>query len=465
MALLDWFKKRKSTKAIRITHKLIREIQLQGSTPEGARSNLIIESMLSGARLNISIPGVSNAFQSYDSQTREMYRKYNGLTDFGNQQVRAIVDLRTAFIAGEGISVTCEDENTAEWINDLLKKNRMNGSQFTNSVKGSELSGQSLFVLTPKRWKDDSVFVKLLRIPYLLTNPFKPVFRDNSLRDEVIGIQVKRNGQWEALTLTNFQYIRTGGDDASSEGPVTRTGTVLTDIENYDRAIRDMRRNNHIFARITPTIKTESDSETKALQSQLDQQRWKIGDMFIGKALFGYETPGTGAYDNLNTELVATIKTISSVTGVPVHWLGYVDLMSNRATAQTLYELIKQATILERQIWEESLYEMIFQAQEIFIDSGGEGLNRLDPAFQVRLPLIDFAEFLNRVKGLSLAFGDGAISMGDYRNMLPGINPYETEKMIDEEKAKDEQSLKTNTIIPFTEEGEEDGQEQSNNGA
>lgn len=401
----------------------------------------MIESLLTGVRFNVSVPGTTNVYNTYESQVSETYRKYNALSSFGNQQVRSVVDLRTAFIAGEGISISCEDDPTSDWVERFLSRNLLQGPNFINAVKGSEMCGQALFVLQVSEWLDRSLFVKAIRFPYTIKEPFKPVFRNPRLKDEVLDIVVKKEFGYESANFRNFIYIRTGGDDGNTEGPCTKTGVVLTDMENYDRAIKDMRRNNHIFARITPTWNVDTAAEAKSLKEKLSQMKWKIGEAFIGKAKFKYETPETGAHENLSTELASTIKTISSVTGIPVHWLGYVDLMSNRSTAESLYELIKNATILERQFWESSLFNMIIKAQELYIDAGGEEISKLNYDFEVRLPLIDFNEFLNRVKGLQIAYMDQAISIDDYRNMLPGIDPLKTKRAIEKEDKKAEEKI------------------------
>lgn len=434
--------------------KLIRTINIQASV-EGAREDIIIESMLSGARLNVSVPGTMNAFLTYDSQVAETYRKYNGFSSFGSQQARTVIDLRTAFIAGEGISVSCEKEKTAKWIENFIELNQLSGPGFMNAVKGAEMAGQSLFILKEAiNPLDMLTYIKASRIPYHIGQPYKPIYIDPILNDEIKDILIKKNGFWESLGLENFIYVRTGGDDANSEGPSTRVGIVLTDLENYDRAIKDMRRNNHIFARITPVFETTNETESKNLRAKLNELRWKIGEAFIGTAKFKYETPQSGAHQNLSMELASTIKTISAVTGVPVHWLGYVDLMSNRSTAESLYELIKNATILERQIWERALYCMIQKAQIMYIDFGGTDLN-LDNDFEIKLPLIDFNEFLNRVRGLNMAYGDKAISMDDYRGMLPGIDPLKTRRAIEKEE-KENESREMNAM-PKLEGDEENG--------
>lgn len=436
MGLLDFLKPK--TKK-----KLVKEITIQGAHVEGIGDGVMIESLLTGTRFNVSIPGVTNAYTSYESQVYELYRKYNGEADFGSPQVRAIIDLRTAFIAGEGISISSQDEGVAAWMETFLRRNELDGTSFINAVKGSELAGQALYLLRPRQWLDDSLYIDAQRFPYIAKRPFRPVWEDPLLRSEVIDIEVKNEmGVWVRLGLQTFVYVRTGGDDTNSRGPTTRAGLVLTDTENYDRALRDMRRNNHVMARITPTFKTENQQDAKDLKTQLETIGWKIGQAYMGSAEFDYATPGTGAHENLTSELTSTIKSMSSVTGVPVHWLGFVDLMSNRSTAESLYELIKNGTINERAEWKKALYRLLVAAQIMYIDNGGLDLPRVDFDFEVDLPLIDFSKFLDLVRGLSIAKSDNAISMQDYRSALPGINPLQTEREVRaEQEEQDEATL------------------------
>jgi hypothetical protein len=53
--------------------------------------------------------------------------------------------------------------------------------------------------------------------------------------------------------------------------------------------------------------------------------------------------PEVGAMENLKSEMLINAKAISAVTGIPIHWLGHVDAMSNRSTADSLYETINNA--------------------------------------------------------------------------------------------------------------------------
>lgn len=434
MGFFDNWRKPKAKK------KYVKTIKIQASSPEASANSVIIESMLTGRTVNISIPGTTNAFTNYESQVSETYRKYNSQADFGCQQTRAIIDLRTAFIGGEGVSVSCSNEQTAKWIEEFITINELDSDNFINAVKGSEMAGQSLFVFKKQFFdKIQKEHIKVSRIPYTIGKHYKPVYQDQLLKEKVIDMVHKSEFGWQSFGFKDFIYTRIGGDDANNYGPVTKTGTVLTDLENYDRALKDMRRTNHIFARITPVFETETDSETSTLKTWLTSVKWTIGKAFIGKAKFRYETPKTSTHENLISEMTSTIKTISSTTGVPVHWLGYVDLMSNRATADSLYEFIKNATVIERTTWSGSLYKLILKAQELYIDNGFKGLT-FNPDFQVRLPLISFENFLDKVRALNIALADEGISIDDYRNAIPGIDPLKTAKAIEEKKKEDEKN-------------------------
>lgn len=432
---------------------------------EGSTTKTEIDSAIFGRTINTTIPGVYNEFTDYHGQVIATYDRYNGASDFGCQQVRAIVDIRSAFISGEGLSVSCKDQATSDWIEKFIDQNKLNGSNFLNAVKASEMAGFSLMVLDVKEEEGKDIKVVVKRYRYSTKKQITVKYTDKNFNDEIAQIIIKDGISSTALNYKDYVYIRTGGDDTNANDPTTRIGVVLTDVDNYDRALKDIRRNNHIFARVTPVFEVSNESEAKNLKKWLQDIQWKIGTAFIGKAKFKYESPATSAYQNIISEMTSTLKTISAVTGVPVHWLGHVDLMSNRATAESLYETIKNATIIERLTWQEAMYDIILKAQELYINAGGELI--LNPDFEVKIPLIDFAGFRDKISALSQAYADEAISMDDYRNEIPGINPIKTARAVEAEKlARQEDMIKMGVRLTpepekqNEEEGEEDGNDE-----
>jgi hypothetical protein len=427
----------------------VRRIPIQAT--EGAKPLTYVEGLFE-PQTGSTIGGTANSYSTYSSQVTEQYRKYNGEAAFGNQQCRAVIDIRTSFISGDGPSINAENPKTREFIDEFVKVNRLFGSRFFDLVLGGEMTGKQLVFLK----RQIGEMPKAIRVPWTPKEPWTVILSDKWDPESITGIMIKRDGVNVPLNISNFAYFRLGGDDYEVNKTTTRVGVVLNEFENYDRALKDLRLNNHVSARITPNLQTDSDEETEEAVATFKKSRWKIGKMRIGTGKFTYETPGMGAAENLRAEMAATLKTIAATTGIPVHWIGWADLMNNRATADSLYETINNATLRERNIYADGYRDLLIKAQEVYINSGGTMISAVDEDISVSIPVVDRSDFINLVRGLSIAFSDEAISMADYRSALPGIDPMETQRQVAAEKEAREKELVINpTVIPPVDENQE----------
>lgn len=425
------------------------------ATTEGENQQITLESLLYGTKL--SGAGIESQYQNYSAQLIETYRKYEGRSNLGSPQLRALVDTRTAFISGEGLSVQAENNKTAAWIDKFLTENKLKGSKWVNLVKGGEMSGKQLIILDVVGKITGEPKIICYRIPY--ANGMMGINYEIDLLnkfdfDSIRGLLKidKMTGEKIRLNFKNFKYVRLGGSDADINETTTRVGLVLHEIESYARALNGIRQNNHLFNKIFPTFLTKSKNETSELLSWISRVKWKIGTTFIGTAQMKYESPPTTTHENYKAETLAVGKIISATTGVPIHWIGWVDIMSNRATAEELYEVINNATTMDRLIWSEAIRDVIIMAQEMSIDNGIGELKTVDKKFEVKIPLINFSKMLNYVKALSIAFNDEVISKKDYQNALPGIDPYQTQQNIEKEQQE--------SVEKFTAEIEEEPEDE-----
>jgi hypothetical protein len=399
------------------------------------------------------IAGTSNSYKGYLAQVIETYLKYNSLRDYGCWLTKAIVDIRTSFIAGEGISVSANKQKTGDWIERFLERNKLNGSLFQRAIKGSEMTGKILFKLKQAEERNEK-FIKVIRIPFgniqnqvgesIATGiHYKVKLKDKfdiASYDSIVEID---SSEEKTFLTKNFIYIVTGGDDSAVNDTGTKVGAVLNEIENYDRASKDLRRSNYVVNRITPDFECKNSNEANATARMIEREKWGIGDARVGTAKFSYKVPSSSAHQNTETELQANAKVISTETGIPVHWIGHVELLSNRATAQTLYETIDNQTKQERVAIQEGLYDLIIKAMEMEIDSGESSLSKIDYDFEVKLPLISFHQFKDNIQALSTAYADGAISINTYRNFIPGVDPIQEAKEIEAEEKKAQDEFKT----------------------
>lgn len=422
-----------------------RRVKLQAT--EGVKQDVTIEDGITWARMASGIQGTTNEYLTYGSQVEETYRKYRGQSAWGNAAVRTIVDTRASFIAGEGLAIACEDETFTAWAKKFMKATKLAGSLFFDSVLGAEMSGRILYTLLPRTGQ----FPLVLRIPYTRASAFKIV--DGSL-------VYQANGHDVTLPPERFVHIRPAGDDCHDDEAQTRVGLVLTDCENYDRVLKDMRRTNYVGSRITPSFLTKDDKETRALAAELGAKGWRIGQAYIGTAPLSFAQATSSAIDSLKGELASYAKNITAVTGIPVHWFGHTDLMSNRATAEDLYQMISNATSRDRAIVGEGLYELFVKAQTMYLDSGGSEIRVVQDDFTVTIPSIDYGRFESMIKALSMAYVDKAISIDDYRSFIPGIDPLVTKRAIEEADKKKPKAPDINSLLGALNDGTpEEGEE------
>jgi len=128
----------------------------------------------------------------------------------------------------------------------------------------------------------------------------------------------------------------------------------------------------------TPVIKAPDEQTAKKINAWVDNSNWRIGKLLVlgGQntelELVGWKGDG---YTTLKEETQALVKTISGTTGIPVHFLGYPELLSNRDTAENLSNLISLSTRKERRTWV-GAYEEVFQkAMVIYNTAFGTNLN------------------------------------------------------------------------------------------
>lgn len=387
-------------------------------------------------------------YNTYEEQTEAIFIKYKNYTcNKGNFMVKTLIDMRSAFSLSDGLSVDCEDTDTAPFINDFITANKLNGSNLLSIVKSSEMTGKAAARFTGQ-YNDEGI--PLIEIHFFKCGEF-PVFDDEGYITEIRNNGVIHN-EYESKPFANSKsfeqgfYFKIGGvipNDNTELETTTKTGIVLTHIEYYGNALENQRHNNDVGSRITPYWQTENSGQVNQIVSFLKETGWNPGDAYIGDAKsFSYATPDSGPAENTKTELATLIKVISSVSGMPVHMLGYVDLMSNRSTAETLYTFIDMGTKIERTLIAEKSHDIILEAQRRYIINGGTAIKKVNKNFTVTIPLMDLNKLLQLVQAYSIMLNDKVISKRTYQDAIPGIDPLsEQESIANEQQQQSEKAF------------------------
>lgn len=387
-----------------------------------------------------------NNYISYSGQVSKLYDMYSGATDYGSEVARGVVDTRVAFTAGEGLSVIAEDgweSPTQKFIDDFIQQNKLNGSRLMNFVEIGELEGKALAIL-----RVNGKGIKVSPFSWYV-NRYQVNVKETD-RDIIQSITYKPKNDLatdQEIDATKAVFIRLGGTEKNINDTTNRIHCVLTDIENYSRAKYDLRTNTHLFGKVMPYWKTGSAQDARAINTDIASKNFVIGMGYAGTADFSLVEPSGSAAKAIIEDILISLKSISLTIGIPVHFLAWPELMSNRATAENLMELVASSTKKERLIWEESFTEIIEKARIMAVDTGLAG-NEIMGKFQVRLPLVSMALVKQIIDVWKPLVDEELISTASFLNILPSINPSREIALLEKQKAEkgNESPLHNGTI-------------------
>ena len=412
--------------------------------------------------------GFNNKYFDYDSQVNESYSKWMGKSTWGNSQVQTLNGLLTSFISSQGASISSPDELFKYWVESFFRFNRTGQGNIKNIVENANLAGKSTVQLIVKEYsnpKRKGVFVR--RFNYDENQKYDIVLKDQETKDmnegfylvpgesydpwweedavykllEVVPTKrtvksIDKTKKYYDSDKEHLHYLRFGKDRLNEE--ISDIGTILVECENYDRSLKSMRKLNHYGANISPVWKCHNKNEVAALKQDLKREGWTIGKGFIGTAELSYvSTKNNTAHEGIIKEIEQEAMRMTSQTGVPIHYMGFVQLMSNRSTADSLWDLVSTSTADKRQALADFMYSMLVDAQQMYIDNSipftyidkdtkkqkTAKLTKVTTDFDISYPVVDYQNFLNLMKGLSISFNDGIINSDEYRKHMPEVDP------------------------------------------
>jgi hypothetical protein len=293
-------------------------------------------------------------------------------------------------------------------------------------AKETEIEGQLLF----RFLIDESAGqIRLIHVPYRDYNYkiYTPKYNYfDYTRAEYLGNE-EEDVNFD-LTSPLFVYRQFGGSANRKNGTPPKTAFVLRDMEDLDKGLMDWRKINKLFSAPTPVIYAPDPPAAKKIEEWITQNNWRIGKaLILGGLNVKFELVGWvgDGYTTLKEETQALVKTISGTTGVPVHFLGYPELLSNRDTADNLIELIALSTNKERRTWIGAYEDVLHKAMMLHNTAFGTTLNPM--AINAIIPFVT----ATKIKEISQVFVPmytaGAISLHTLLSQISGDVDVEAE--------------------------------------
>lgn len=371
-----------------------------------------------------------NEYRNYKTAVQEISRKYTGQADWGVFQTGNIIDLRAAFIISEGVKIT-GDENEAkaelQFCETLFKYNNLDREVAQDFAKEAEIEGKILIKLaweTAKVNGKESGMVSTRFISWTDKN-YKIENQEDDYTKFTKALWRPTSGKEETLEVNEFVYKKFGGRISDPNDAQPKIMKCLTQIESLDKALRDWREINRLYAAPTPHIECETQEQAQAIMAEIEKNpNFKIKKFIAHTGKFDFAGPDIRGIDSLENEIITLAKMISGTTGIPVHFLGLPDLLSNRATASNLGQLIFGSTLKERQIWKGVYEEIIQKSMGMFNDKALKQKGaKLDPSkITVDIPYPSEEEWLHFEKVWLPLWLAGKVTDELALSKLPGVD-------------------------------------------
>lgn len=288
---------------------------------------------------------------------------YKGEAQYGNIACASVVNFNRAFQWANGLIVVGEEDEAGQKpeeelgvVQDFLDFNDLNEEQGLLLGAEGELSGQ---VLLRWAWDRQAQQVRVWAVP-LVETQYKAVYRAGDFTTLEKMILFPGTDQEEEVPGKDCVFIRFRGILNGTYGVPTPL-PCLSQMENIDKGREDLRKVNHLFSFPTPVITGKTEARVNYINGIIASLNWKIGKalvMLAGETMSYAEISGVGS-DQLIKEIQLNMQQTSAVTDVPVHFLGYPDLLSNRSTSTDMFEGPVKRAMSDQRVWMGGFEELL----------------------------------------------------------------------------------------------------------
>lgn len=388
-----------------------------------------------------------NRFQDYSTATNELWRRYMSQAKYGCGAAHAVVSFLTGEISGNGAVLSSSNAQTQKFLNAYTQWNKLDSIGLFNAVRIGVIEGKCLRLPNVvsdtdplNEYAGKKIHTKSVRYT---ASEYKVIA--DPLTGSHERIEFGSNIQAPPIPKGKFVLTQIDGFEDDPNNTPSPASKCLQYFEAIDHVASDLRLYNKTFPAVTPVFEVDSVEAAawlhgKLFQTTTDQEgntyyraRWEIGDAVIvpggtAKIL----EPAGNAVTSLVQELMVNFRLVSGITGIPVIFLGPVDLPSNRATAQEQPEMINAATLISRESWEASLVKEIKIAAEMLSEATLIAIPTDD--IQVRIPFTNMS-WLSLISTFWSNLGLAeVVSKETIREMIPVIDPAKEKERFDAEK-------------------------------
>jgi hypothetical protein len=388
-----------------------------------------------------------NPYNTRKAMITEIGKKFHGIADCGNIIAQRVINLRVAFSVPNRLFLMQnpnfkgsdeEVKKCKEYLNSFMEFNGLDTNLPKDLAKEGELEGQVLvkYVWDSKRKVAEIEYYPWSEIGYITkTEPGNTVKLANRRRKITGSVE----GKEFTMDSDGYNSFIAFNDKLFKDIGYPTLGPILKTIENIEADMWAWRNLNHLFAHPTPHFKCENKESADAINNLLQTLGWKIGNAIATSSDFTLVGPTGQEATMLMNAVTTSAKIISAHTGIGIHFLGFANVMSNRATADSMGEPTEIVLHAEISSWR-AFYKDMFKKVIRMRNTKLNGNLSEDAVIPVLVPLTDRQwQVVREIYG-PLA-EKGLISKDTLWSRIPDVDPdAEREKLEEQEKKSAEKN-------------------------
>jgi|GEM_PF-4468673 len=380
----------------------------------------------------------SNNYESHAAQVEEIRDMYESSSNIGGDLVKRIVNISAALKIPNGLALE-GGENTPErkYIEKFLEANQLNEGVCTELSKSGEKEGQ---VLTQLIWDETDNMVKMKFLPWL-TYKYKviPVGLNNMTAPYAVEWEVTDYAPGPgALSNDEIAFVPFNmrmNTDGTIEGLPT-LGNILMRLDAIGNDLLDWRRSNKLYSWPTPHVSIEDADDAAILSAKIIAEGWTTGQMLITPGKLTMVVP-ENFFETIKSSIEVNLQIISGATGLSVAWLGFPDLMSNRAVSDSIGEPLEIVAANDITKWKsffQQMFDNVIRIRNTQLGTSGSKELKAGIVKPLLKPMSDriwqqLIRFYYPASEAKLLSREGLI------NLIPGMNiPEELKRMQAQEK-------------------------------
>ena len=401
---------------------------------------LVIEDITTATRL-AEKKFIGNAYRDYLTTIKEIASKYEGAAEWGVLQTGNVIDVRAAFIIGQGVAAVPSSPDfkgspEMEFVKAFMEYNDLDREMAQEFAKEAEIEGCFLGQLA---WNDEDQMISLQfqsRVDRAYTITHKP--KDYAWYTTAAW---KESGAVldTILEEPDFVYVRFGGRVHRINAPMPKVGKCLTQIESIDKALRDWREINNLFASPIPVIECTDEKSAEAMAAKVAGINWKLRKVITIVGKLSINSPDMqGGVDSIDKEIIVNAKMVSGTTGCPIGFMGFGDLTTKLGSGSEITsDLINASTSKERTTWIGAYTQIIRKAMALY--NANSKLTPLDPeAVKVIIPFVTSEAWARIIDIYLPLYNSSAISLEALLSQIPNMD---VEAEMEKQAEKDAKSL------------------------